>query len=141
MLELMLNRYDSDDNGTFGTLAGEGMLLTTLELPWRDNKPNMSCIPKGDYICELVQSPHFGQVYQIQNVPGRSHILIHPGNLAGDVALGLRSDSEGCILPGLFRTTVAGQSGIAHSRSALAWLMNNLGGQPFKLIIFGAYAG
>jgi len=65
----------------------------TLELPWRANMRNLSCIPAGDYTVSKVNSPKFGPgTFQVNNVKGRSHILFHAGNFTRDI--------EGCILLG-----------------------------------------
>jgi hypothetical protein len=39
-----------------------------------------------------VQSPKCGETFEVVDVPGRSHVLFHAGNTAGD--------TEGCILLG-----------------------------------------
>lgn len=64
----------------------------TLELPYRDNKQQVSSIPSGSYQMKISNSPKFGTVYKILNVLNRSNILIHKGNYA--------SDTQGCILLG-----------------------------------------
>ena len=64
----------------------------TLELPARNNSRNISSIPAGEYLAKKVQSPTYGHVFEVLNVPGRSHILIHAGNFY--------SDTQGCILVG-----------------------------------------
>ncbi|MFW5490414.1 MAG: DUF5675 family protein [Desulfovibrio sp.] len=141
MKRLLLDRLEQTANGTFGFVTGLDASLFSLELPWRDNEPNRSCIPQGKYTCELVNSPRFGRVYEVKDVPGRTHILIHPGNFAGDVDSGLRSDSEGCILLGLRRAVFNGQPGIASSRLALQMLTDFLDGQPFSLDVVSSHGG
>jgi len=64
----------------------------TLELPYRDNAKNVSCIPPGLYPCTKVVSPKFGNCIAVNNVCGRSLIRIHKGNYTRQI--------EGCILPG-----------------------------------------
>lgn len=64
----------------------------TLELPWKDNKPRVSCIPEGTYKAIKHISPKFNKSFWLQNVPGRSEILVHPGNYTSQIL--------GCILPG-----------------------------------------
>ena len=44
---------------------------------------------------------HKCNLYGIRDVPRRSSILIHAGNLSGDVSKGYGSDVEGCVLAGL----------------------------------------
>jgi hypothetical protein len=66
----------------------------TLELPWKDNQHNISCIPEGEYMV-LKMPPTAKRKYQyfwVQDVPDRSSILFHPGNYTHDIL--------GCILPG-----------------------------------------
>ncbi len=64
----------------------------TMELPWRKNQCQISCIPIGKYKVVKHVSPKFGPCFHVLNVPGRSEILIHKGNY--------NSDTLGCILPG-----------------------------------------
>lgn len=76
-----------DDNGDVVYQAA------SLELPWKANMRNISCIPQGDYSVSKVNSPKFGpSTFAVHNVKGRSNILIHQGNFTRDI--------EGCILLG-----------------------------------------
>lgn len=135
MKHATLTRDPSTDEGTFGSLAFDGETLHTIELPWRDNKPRESCIPVGVYRCEIVQSPKFGRVYGLKDVPGRSHILIHAANYGGDVSKGCRSDLLGCIAPCMAFGRLNGQMAGLSSRAALAEFMAWAGGEPFELVI------
>lgn len=136
-----LRRGASTDQGTFGVLQFGGRVLHSLELPWRDNTRQRSCIPPGTYQCSLVNSPRFGRVYGVHNVPGRTHVLIHAANLAGDVDLGWTTQLHGCIAPcqrvGAMRNTAGRmqRAGLV-SKPALLQLMAWAGGQPFTLEIF-----
>lgn len=86
-------RLEKGADGTFGVLRLDGRVFcVTLELPDRDNAVNVSCIPAGSYTCRKVESPTFGPTYEIDDVPGRSHILFHAGNIA--------DDTQGCVLLG-----------------------------------------
>jgi hypothetical protein len=135
MKHATLTRDPSTDEGTFGSIVFDGETLHTIELPWRDNKPRESCIPVGVYRCEIVQSPRFGRVYGLKDVPGRSHILIHAANYGGDVSKGYRSDLLGCIAPCMAFGRLNGQMAGLNSRAALGDLMAWAGGQPFELEI------
>lgn len=64
----------------------------TVELPWRENARNHSCIPAGTYSALLHDSPKFGDSIWLRGVPNRSEILIHAGNSV--------QDFDGCIGPG-----------------------------------------
>jgi len=80
-------------NGCNGKLFINGSLLCyTIELPWRDNQPQVSCIPEGRY--ELIKrySPRLGHHLQVEHVAGRDLILIHPANDA-------LKELKGCIAP------------------------------------------
>lgn len=64
-----------------------------LELPYKANQRNISCIPAGTYKVVKGKSPKYGLgTFQIKDVPNRSFILIHAGNY--------NQDTKGCILLG-----------------------------------------
>lgn len=67
-------------------------LCWTIELPWKDNKHQESCIPEGEYRYHKKFSQHLGWVLELEKVPERSLIYIHPGNTVLDL--------KGCIAPG-----------------------------------------
>ena len=80
-------------NGTNGEITCNGARVCfAIELPWRDNKPQVSCVPEGRY--ELVKwyTAKFKNHFKVLKVPGRSLIMIHPAN---DAIKELR----GCIAP------------------------------------------
>lgn len=93
-----LNRFIENEFYTIGKLQVyniSGLLLfecLTLELPYNENKRNISSIPLGTYIMKLSNSPKFGNVYKLENVQNRSEILIHKGNYS--------TDTQGCIIVG-----------------------------------------
>ena len=63
-----------------------------LELPWKDNQRNVSCIPGGVYRATIEDSKRFaGKVIRVHDVPGRSGILFHPANYLGQLL--------GCFAP------------------------------------------
>ena len=93
MKTLILKRFSSTIDGTFGVMFDDMIpFIVTLERKWLDNRSGESCIPNGEYICRRIVSPHFGETFEVTNVTGRSHILLHKGNL--------EDDSHGCILIG-----------------------------------------
>ena len=106
---LILRRGQSTDQGTPGALYdGDRRICCTLELPWRDNDPAsdgddiVSSIPAGTYeVAYLARSASgkYTDVYQVLKVRGRSGILIHAANYAGDTSKGYVSDLLGCIAP------------------------------------------
>lgn len=137
-MKAQLVRQPSTDQGTFSALSFGGNVIRSIELPWRDNMRQRSCIPVGTYLCELVNSPRFGRVYGVRDVPQRSHVLIHAANLAGDIDMGWDTQLHGCIAPcerlGLMRN----KSGLMQragliSKPALRRLMDWAAGRPFEL--------
>ena len=133
---IKLTRNVQDEKGTKGSLSYNGKdICKTLELPWNSNSHKISCIPIGKYSVTKWNSIHLHDAYEVQNVPNRTGICLHCGNYAGDVRLGLKSDSEGCIL---FATTTSSDGnqyvGIG-SRTAHDVFMVLLQGEDFVLDI------
>ncbi len=90
---VVITRKFDDGVQTLGDLDYGHFKCKTLERPWKGNKPNISCIPKGTYKCVYTFSPKFMKyTYEIKNVIGRSGIRIHSANyffdLLGCIALG-----------------------------------------------------
>lgn len=80
-------------NGTNGDLSVNGVLKChSIELPWHNNQPQVSCIPEGTYELEKHISDHLGNCLQVMKVPNRQAILIHPANNA-------KKELRGCIAP------------------------------------------
>ena len=125
------------DAGVFGYL--EGMNLVTLELNWRDNRRQVSCIPSGEYICVWKASPKYGLCYHVNDVPSRSNILIHPANFAGLSSKGQRADLQGCIALGLRKGVLYGQPALLDSRAGVKAFVKLMNKQPFKLRIMEKY--
>jgi len=87
---------DKQTCGRFIMIDNKGDIAfqcASLELPWLNNVQSKSCIPDGLYNVGKTDSPKFGEgTLKVQNVPGRSSILIHPGNYTRQI--------QGCILLG-----------------------------------------
>lgn len=135
MRRVILKRDPSELSGTFGVITAGMFSAYSLELPWKENRAMVSCIPFGEYDCSIIESPKFGKVYTVKDVPGRTHVLIHKGNFAGDTERGLKSDVEGCILIGNAIGEIGGQRALLASRDAFTRFMEEMGGEPFRLII------
>lgn len=141
---VILSRTSTGDEGTTGSLGavddeGGEFSCLTLELPWRDNAPSISCIPAGEYECRFTWSNGLKRwCYILADVPGRSGVRIHSGNYGGDKAKGLRSHIQGCILlGGYFARNKDGQLGIFDSISTVREFQDFMGEQPFTLRIEG----
>lgn len=136
MRKLALHRLPSDNHGTFGTVVlPTGVKLISGELPWRDNKRASSCIPIGRYEVTWSYSNRFGYCYRVLNVPGRSHILIHPANYLGLASEGFRQELQGCIALGLGVAKHGKQRIITSSRAAVGSFNRSLGRKNFILEI------
>lgn len=125
-MKMLLARTESQEQGTFGLLIHGDLQLHTAELPWRDNARSISCVPEGVYTCKRIISPKFGNTFEIMDVPGRTHILFHAGNFAGNEDLGFKTDSDGCVLPGLYKSSLNNQKVVLSSRAAFSQLMEHL---------------
>lgn len=89
---IILSRWRNEDC-TLGRMTVDGFHCFTLELPWRDNQKNISCIPVGTYEYFIRRSPSKNMdVLQLKNVGDREYIQIHAGNYTSQI--------QGCILVG-----------------------------------------
>jgi hypothetical protein len=126
--------------GTFGVMVFGREWCYSLELPWLKNIRRVSCIPEGDYVCNIVNSPKFGRTYAVLDVPDRSAILIHAANLAGSERHGYTTQLQGCIAPAERRGEMRNNAGNMqlsgiNSKSAYRRLMAWADSQPFELSI------
>lgn len=118
-----LRRLSLGPNATYGQIADDRdrQVCMTLELPWKDNKPDVSCIPAGTYEVVRYASPSHGyDVFLVKGVPGRSYIEIHKGNTV--------ADTHGCIVVGRRFGMVGDQHGVTDSALAFDALMKRLEG-------------
>ena len=80
------------ENYTIGRLNYGEFQCWTLELPWRDNRRNVSCVPVGTYNARKYDSPKHGNVILLDDVPERTWIEIHAAKyvsqLLGCIAVG-----------------------------------------------------
>lgn len=96
---------------TIGLLSLDGVRLhNILEPPCNGYHHGVTAIPKGTYEIDMTTvspkfknrawaKPYGGIVPTLKDVPGRTRILIHPGNTV--------DDTDGCLLPG--NNTVVGK--------------------------------
>jgi len=118
-VNLLLIRDTFTDKSVMGELFVNGeRICDTLELPWRDNKRSVSCIPAGEYKVRF-RYPRESATRDylhllIKDVPNRDYILFHRGNTA--------KDSRGCVLVGF-----ANQQDFVHNSTlAMDLLMKEL---------------
>ena len=130
-INLLLIRDTFSEISTIGELFLDGeRMCDTLELPWKDNQKNISCIPEGEYKVRLRlarESATRDYLHLlVQDVPNRKWVLIHRGNYP--------SQTQGCILVGLGSQ----QNKVDNSILAMDLLVKeliNLGGTNINLII------
>ena len=137
MKTVYLLRTRTSDQGTEGTLITDGFMCKTLELPWRENRQSISCIPSGEYNVVIRKSPKYGSTYWVTKVPNRSYILIHAGNWAGDTKKGFKTHVNGCILLGKKHGFLSDQRAILNSRVTVRKFRNTMVDKPFLLKILG----
>jgi hypothetical protein len=113
---------------TLGSIYIDGKLMCkTLELPWKDNKRRISCIPEGDYQVTKEQPIPANDPsgrrerkyihFRIHNVSRRDGILIHRGTKP--------PHSKGCIVVGMSFTS-SSLPELVDSKTALDLLANVL---------------
>ncbi|SFZ94327.1 hypothetical protein SAMN05428642_10483 [Flaviramulus basaltis] len=113
-MELVLHRAYFKE-GTNGTLFNSYRFLChTIELPWNNNKRNISCIPEGQYNIEPRFSKRFKHHLILKDVKGRSFILFHPANDA-------LKELQGCIAP---VTYLSGIGKGVYSKNAMQKLLS-----------------
>ena len=120
-------------HGTFGSLVFDGQpICNTLEPYQRDNEVSISNIPCGQYICKRVQSPTYGNTFEVTNIQGRSSVLFHWGNID--------DNTRGCILLGEQFGLLNNNWAVLSSKVAFNEFINRLEGyDEFTLTIVESY--
>lgn len=133
MKKIILKRFKESSQGILGHFVTTGFEARTIELPWKDNLPGISCIPLGTYKCDYRYSPKFKEHYEIANVICRNWVLIHSGNFAGDEEKGFKTHSHGCIIIGKYHGKIEDQDAVLLSRTTLRSFVNFMEREPFEL--------
>ena len=102
MVRSVLSR-DYQDKATYDSwnvFDGDRLVkeLKAIELPDKGNQHNISCILEGWYWIVKEMSPTRGKTFRVLNVKDRTGVLCHIGNFA----TGVKVDTLGCILPGMY---------------------------------------
>lgn len=116
---LTLERCCHMDYGTLGVLRLGDWSCWTLERPWLNNEVDVSCIPEGVYEVAPDLEGRFIGYPELQDVPGRTEIIIHRGNVI--------TDTVGCILVGLTRHLADEHMSIGQSSLAYNALVHRAG--------------
>lgn len=130
----ILRIKDLLNDGTRGALRIEGRFQCyTLELPWKDNQKDISCIPLGNYVCSKVKNVYTRHgslipvTFEIKDVPNRSGVLFHAGNFL--------TETLGCVLLG---EAAAHGPSVLSSGLAFAKFLETLDTEIFNLCILEA---
>ena len=136
LIDIYLFRHHQSDQGIQGMIRipALGFSSFSLELPWRDNRPCVSCVPPGTYTLAWRESKRW-KANHIQQVPGRSFILIHAGNFAGDVSKGFKTHVQGCVLLGRRFGRINKQRAVLVSRPTVRQFNSLLAGKNARIII------
>lgn len=129
MKQVLLVRFLNTDLVTLGRLyCGGELVCYTLELPWRGNKPNVSCIPAGIYQAKYMTRSTSGKhkkCWHILNVHARTEVMIHGANWLREL--------RGCIAPGM--SIRPDYLSVSRSQVAMAEIRRVVGLETFELVI------
>lgn len=132
MTEIKLERFAYHPKGTLGAIRFDRQTFFTIEKPWKNNAVMVSCIPEGVYDMGWRKSPKFGETWHVQDVPNRTHILIHTANFPQDV--------HGCI--GLGTAPMSDAIAVGSSREAVKNFEALTKDLEWQLVItYARYAG
>lgn len=124
-MKVVLNRLLDTGKETLGSLTIYDELKVcyeckTLELSWKDNKRNVSCVPRGEYEVSTRFSERHGEHFILKDVYDRDFILIHSANFYTQL--------RGCVAVGKSYADINGDNelDVTSSRDTLDDLLNIL---------------
>ena len=123
MIYIYMKRFALLESGTLGSMVlPSGLKLYTIERPWLNNEPFVSCVPEGVYTLEYHR--YKGKldtwalvgdtVSHFPSDKARNLILIHPANKVHEL--------QGCIATGTDKKS--GEGRMVKSLDAHRKLMN-----------------
>ncbi len=131
---VVIERFCYGPMGTFGRVSYQDFHSYSVERPWENNQPFISCIPLGVYKLQL--GTYYGgdgpggkrdyPAYKILSVPNRTHIKIHVANIMDDLF--------GCIAFGTVLGFLDKRWAVLNSRRALAGFMDEMATNPALFI-------
>lgn len=128
---ILLERFCYHPEGTLGLLTVGDEEFYTVERPWEQNLPRISCIPEGEYEMKRRKSPKFGWCWEVKDVPNRTYILFHSANFPDEL--------QGCIAPGMALMT--DRIAVSRSRDAMKEIEELTHEKTCSLVIkFATYA-
>lgn len=128
--------WETQTDGVKGRLVfPSGYEIMTLERPWVDNKPEISCIPADMYevkyrdsdLTKRLTSGKHTKTFQIVDVEGRTNIMIHIGNFI--------KNSLGCVLVGMSHGRASGEDTVWSSAKAFEIFIEKMLTEEIELII------
>ncbi len=125
MKRIKLIRFTRTANETFGEFTFNGIpICCSIELPWRHNARNISCIPQGVYRCtkRVANEKHVIDIYDVSD---RTEIQIHIANKVSELL--------GCIAPGEKRGEMDRQPAVLSSSDAMWALWHCFPEEEFEL--------
>jgi hypothetical protein len=128
-MNVTLKRTHHLPEATLGQLFIEDVTtdpIYTLENPLRETNLD-NRIPAGTYQCKPYSSAKHPDVYEITNVPNRTAILIHTGNV--------EKDTQGCILIGNRIGALNGEPAILESKRCFERFRSLIGHREFTLVV------
>ena len=116
-----LIRLEEDEiHGTFGVLKiNKKVFCVTLEPPDLENQQSVSSIPVQQYICRRYSSAKYPDTFQVTNIPGRTKVVFHSGNIV--------DNTQGCILLGQYFGKLSGNRAVLNSGKTFKDFMAILG--------------
>jgi hypothetical protein len=119
------------DDCTLGTVVlPSGKVIKSIERPWLNNRSNISCYPEGIYLAKWLErsgSGKYKRVWHIQDVPNRTGILWHVGNLV--------RHSLGCTLAGLKHGKLGSEVAVLSSGAGINAMRREMEGEDFMLVV------
>lgn len=123
-----IKRTTYNDEGTWGIFEyNYRPFAVSGELPWHDNKQEISCIPPGCYTAQVQNHSQKGMVLRLMDVPGRDGVLVHVGNIP-------KHDSLGCILIGESFEPIDDMQAVTNSGKARNELLSLIAGDKQVLL-------
>jgi hypothetical protein len=114
-----LIRLEESSEGTFGVLLiCSQVFCVTLEPADELNRQNVSSIPAQQYKCIKIRSPRFGETFEIVDVPNRTHVLFHSGNII--------KHTEGCVILAQYFGKFKGDRAVLNSGNTFKGFMETM---------------
>ena len=132
--ELIRTYFAEATNGIL--LLDGAAICPTIELPWKNNEPRISCIPEGIYRLLKRYSPHHIWHLELQDGPGRQLILIHAANDALHELQGYIAPVSGIQGVNYRLRLLPGRAAFMYYNKFALWYIKMKRANVFKLFYF-----